>query len=45
MRRRQFPRRDVEHMSRAQLLLLVRDPLAPAKLAWRAYNRLEGMTA
>lgn len=35
--------RDVEKMGRRELLAIVRDPLAPARIAWRAYNRLEGM--
>jgi hypothetical protein len=44
MSRRNSRERDVERMNRAQLLSIVRDPLAPAKIAWRAYNRLEGMS-
>jgi hypothetical protein len=35
--------RDIERLSRKQLLAIVGDPLAPAKIAARAYHRLEGM--
>jgi hypothetical protein len=36
-------KKPIERMSRRELLLIVRDPLAPAEIARRAYNRLEGM--
>lgn len=35
--------RDVERMNHKQLLAIVRDPLAPARLAARAYRRLEDL--
>lgn len=45
MKRRISTERRIATMSRDQLLLLVRDPLAPAKAAMLAYNRLEGFEA